>query len=49
MIKAESDQEIYLINEIASKLNTNAQVAIRVNPEVDARNTSIYFNSIGRK
>jgi len=36
MIKAESDQEIYLINEIASKLNVTAPVAIRVNPDVDA-------------
>jgi diaminopimelate decarboxylase len=36
MIKAESDQEIYLINEIASKLNVTAHVAIRVNPDVDA-------------
>ena len=36
MIKAESDEEIYLINEIASKLNTIAPAAIRVNPEVDA-------------
>jgi diaminopimelate decarboxylase len=36
MIKAESDQEIYLINEIASKLNITAPVAIRVNPDVDA-------------
>ena len=36
MIKAESDQEIYLINEIASRLNITAPVAIRVNPEVDA-------------
>ncbi len=37
MIKAESDEEIYLINEIASKLNIKAQIAIRVNPEVDAQ------------
>ncbi len=36
MIKAESDQEIYLINEIASKLSVTAPVAIRVNPDVDA-------------
>ena len=36
MIKAESDQEIYLINEIASKLNVIAPVAIRVNPDVNA-------------
>ena len=36
MIKAESDQEIYLINEIASQLNVTAPVAIRVNPDVDA-------------
>ncbi len=37
MIKAESDQEIYLINEIASRLNIKAKVAIRVNPDVDAQ------------
>ncbi len=37
MIKAESDQEIYLINEIASRLNIKAKIAIRVNPDVDAQ------------
>jgi diaminopimelate decarboxylase len=36
MIKAESEQEIYLINEIAGKLNVKAPAAIRVNPDVDA-------------
>lgn len=37
MIKAESEQEIYLINEIASSMSKIARVAIRVNPDVDAR------------
>lgn len=35
MIKAESLQEIELINEIAKKLNKTARVAIRVNPDVN--------------
>ncbi len=37
MIKAESEEEILLINEIAGSLNTKARVAIRVNPDVDAK------------
>lgn len=37
MIKAESVEEIYLINEIAQSLNKVAAVAIRVNPDVDAK------------
>ncbi len=37
MIKAESEEEILLINEIAGSLNTTARVAIRVNPDVDAK------------
>lgn len=36
MIKAESEEEIIFINEIAAKLNKTANVAIRVNPDVDA-------------
>jgi diaminopimelate decarboxylase len=36
MIKAESEEEIFLINEIAASLNKTARVAIRVNPDVDA-------------
>lgn len=36
MIKAESEEEILLINKIAKKLNKIAPVAIRVNPNVDA-------------
>ncbi len=35
MIKAESEEEVYLINEIAASLNKTAHVAIRVNPDVD--------------
>lgn len=37
MIKAESEEEIYLINEIAASLNKTARVAIRVNPDVNAQ------------
>ncbi len=37
MIKAESEEEILLINEIAASLNKTAKVAIRVNPDVDAQ------------
>ncbi len=36
MLKAESEEEILLINEIAGKMNKTARVAIRVNPDVDA-------------
>lgn len=35
MIKAESEEEVYLINEIASSLKRTASVAIRVNPDVN--------------
>ena len=37
MIKAESEQEIDLINEIAGKIGKQAKVSIRVNPDVDAK------------
>jgi diaminopimelate decarboxylase len=37
MIKAESSEEIRLINRIASDMNVIAPVAIRVNPDVDAK------------
>jgi diaminopimelate decarboxylase len=36
MIKAESEEELELINLIASEMNKVARVAIRVNPDVDA-------------
>jgi diaminopimelate decarboxylase len=35
MLKAESSQEIELINEIAKKMGKTARVAIRVNPDVN--------------
>ncbi len=37
MIKAESFEEVHLINEIAASMNKTAPVAIRVNPDVDAK------------
>ncbi|MDT3697296.1 MAG: diaminopimelate decarboxylase [Ignavibacterium sp.] len=37
MIKAESEEEIELINKIAGGMNKTASVAIRVNPDVDAK------------
>lgn len=37
MIKAESEEEIELINKIAGEMNKIAPVAIRVNPDVDAK------------
>ena len=37
MIKAESDEEIELINKIAGEMNKVARVAIRINPDVDAK------------
>ena len=36
MIKAESLQEVHLINKTAASMNKTAPVAIRVNPDVDA-------------
>lgn len=37
MIKAESEEEIVLIDKIAREMNKVARVAIRVNPDVDAK------------
>lgn len=37
MIKAESEEEIELINKIAAEMKKVARVAIRVNPDVDAK------------
>lgn len=37
MIKAESEEEVVLINEIAASMNKVARVAIRVNPDVDPK------------
>jgi len=37
MIKAESEEEVILINEIAASMNKVARVAIRVNPDVDPK------------
>jgi diaminopimelate decarboxylase len=37
LLKAESEEEIFLINEIAGALNKTARVGIRVNPNVDAK------------
>ncbi|NWF50269.1 MAG: diaminopimelate decarboxylase [Ignavibacteriaceae bacterium] len=37
MIKAESEEEVMLINKIAEECNRTANVAIRVNPDVDAK------------
>ena len=37
MIKAESEEEIELINKITGEMNKVARVAIRVNPDVDAK------------
>jgi diaminopimelate decarboxylase len=37
MLKAESEEEILLINDIAGNMNKTARVGIRVNPNVDAQ------------
>ncbi len=37
MIKVESEDELELINTIAGEMNKTARVAIRVNPDVDAK------------
>jgi diaminopimelate decarboxylase len=52
MIKAESEEEIVLINKIAGEMNKEARVAIRVNPDVDAKthpyiSTGLLSNKFG--
>ena len=52
MIKAESEEEIELINKIAGEVNNVARVAIRVNPDVDAKthpyiSTGLLSNKFG--
>ncbi len=37
LLKAESAEEIFLINEISKSLGTVADIALRVNPDVDAK------------
>jgi len=52
MLKAESEEEVLLINEIAGKMNKTARVALRVNPDVDAEthpyiSTGLMHNKFG--
>jgi diaminopimelate decarboxylase len=52
MIKAESEEEIELINKIAGEMHKIARVAIRVNPDVDAKthpyiSTGLLSNKFG--
>ena len=52
MLKAESEEEILLINEIAGEMKKTARVAIRVNPDVDAEthpyiSTGLMHNKFG--
>ncbi len=47
MIKAESEQEIEVINEIASRLKKTARVAIRVNPDVDPKTHPYISTGLG--
>jgi diaminopimelate decarboxylase len=47
MIKAESEQEIELINEIAGGMKKKAHVAIRVNPDVDAKTHPYISTGLG--
>ena len=49
LIKAESIGEIELINEVAEEIGKTAPIAIRVNPNVDPFNPSIYINRFSRK
>lgn len=37
MLNVESSQELMLINEIATRLDVQAPIALRVNPDIDAR------------
>jgi diaminopimelate decarboxylase len=53
MIKAESEEEVYLINDIASQIHKVARVALRVNPDVDAQthpyiSTGLAENKFGK-
>ena len=52
MIKAESEEEIESINKIAGEMHKTARVAIRVNPDVDAKthpyiSTGLLSNKFG--
>lgn len=47
MIKAESEQEIEAINEIASRMKKTAHVAIRVNPDVDPKTHPYISTGLG--
>jgi diaminopimelate decarboxylase len=47
MIKTESEQEIEVINEIASRLKKTARVAIRVNPDVDPKTHPYISTGLG--
>ena len=52
VLKAESEEEILLINEIAGGMNKTARVAIRVNPDVNAEthpyiSTGLMHNKFG--
>lgn len=53
MIKAESEEEVYLINDIARQNHKIARVALRVNPDVDAQthpyiSTGLAENKFGK-
>jgi diaminopimelate decarboxylase len=39
----ESEPELIRLNNIAKKFSKKANISIRVNPNVDAKNTPIYF------
>ncbi len=40
----ESGQELRVINDLAAKMDTVAKVALRLNPNVNAKNTSLYYH-----
>ncbi|MFC1726779.1 diaminopimelate decarboxylase [candidate division KSB1 bacterium] len=44
MINVESEEELYNVNNIAKKINAQAPVAIRINPDIDA-NTHPYIST----
>ena len=45
----ESESELHRISTIARELGVEANISLRVNPDVDAKNTSLYFNRAERK
>ena len=44
MINVESEAELHRVAIVALELNKKARISIRVNPNVDPKNTSLYLD-----